>query len=293
MTSPASPASHTSIWQHLFKTPYRLGWVEVEGVNTRYLEAGRADAPVVIMLHGTAGSLENFSANYAAYAQHFRVIGIDMLGCGWTDKPERDYLITDYAEHVRGFMDAMGIKSAAMVGVSLGAWVGAALALAHPPRVRKLVLVAPAGIITDVEEERRFAEGIRKRRGAAAADPSWESVAAAMQGLVLKPESLADELVAIRLEIYRNPLMKAAMPRLLAFSLGGQALSEAQWRSLTLPIQVIAAVDAPNMFLGNAYAIAKTAPNVQVVEIKGCDHWAQYEQPEVFNPHSIAFLQCT
>ena len=281
---------HTSIWQHLFKTPHRLGWVDVAGVSTRFLEAGPADAPVVVLLHGTAGSLENFSANYAAYAQHFRVIGLDMLGCGWTDKPEHDYLIKDYAEHLRGFLDAMDINQAAVVGVSLGAWVGAALALAHPQRVSKLVLVAPAGIITDAEEERRFAEGVRKRRSAAAAAPSWESVSTAMRGLVLDPESLADEMVAIRLEIYRDPRMAAAMPRLLAFSLGGQALSHDQWRSLALPIQVFAAVDAPNMFLGNAYAIAKTAPLVELVELKACDHWAQYEQPEAFNRHSIAFL---
>jgi pimeloyl-ACP methyl ester carboxylesterase len=224
-------------------------------------------------------------------AGHFRVIALDMLGCGWTDKPDHDYLINDYAEHVRGFMDAMGIARAAVVGVSLGAWVGAALALAHPVRVEKLVLVAPAGIIIDPEEERRFAEGVRKSRSSAAAEPTWETVSAALKALLLDPEALSDELVAVRLEIYRDPRMKAAMPRLLAFSLGGQALSEEQWRSLTLPVQVIAAVDAPNMFLSNARAIARTAPNAQLVEIKDCDHWAQYEQPETFNRESIAFLQ--
>ena len=281
---------HTSIWQHLFRTPHRLAWADVGGVRTRYLEAGPADAPVVILLHGTAGSLENFSANYAAYAGRFRVIGLDMLGCGWTDKPDHDYLIEDYAGHVRGFMDALGIGAAAVVGVSLGAWVGAALALAHPERVRKLVLVAPAGIILDAEEERRFAEGLRKARSSAASEPTWDTVAAALKALVLNPDTLSDELIAVRLDIYRDPRMQAAMPRLLAFSRGGQALDNEQWRSLALPILVIAAVDAPNMFLSNAYAIAKTAPNVQLVEMKDCDHWAQYEQPEVFNRHSMAFL---
>jgi pimeloyl-ACP methyl ester carboxylesterase len=79
-------------------------------------------------------------------------------------------------------------------------------------------------------------------------------------GLVLDPASLSDELIAIRLDIYRQPAMADAMPRLPAFSLGGQALTHAQWQSLQLPIQVIAAVDAPNMFLKNAYAIAELAP---------------------------------
>jgi 2-hydroxy-6-oxonona-2,4-dienedioate hydrolase len=280
-----------SIWQHLFDTPHRLGRVAAHGVGTRYLEAGPPEAPAVLMLHGTAGSLENFCANVAAYAQHFRVIAIDMLGCGRTDKPEHDYLVTDYAEHALAVMDALGVRQAGVVGVSLGSWVGAALALAHPDRVTRLVMVAPAGIVTDPEEEARVAEGVRKRRSAAAADPTWDTVAQAMKGLVLDPRTLADDLIAIRLAIYQDPRMKAAMPRLLAFTLGGQALTEAQWRSLALPIQVIAAVDAPNMFLGNAYAIGNTAPNVQVVELHGCDHWAQYEQPAAFNEASIAFLR--
>jgi pimeloyl-ACP methyl ester carboxylesterase len=284
---------HTSIWQHLFKTPHRLGWVDVAGVNTRYLEAGPPDAPTVILLHGTAGSLENFSANYAAYSRHFHVIGLDMLGCGWTDKPDHDYQIKDYVEHVRGFMDAMGIAQACVVGVSLGGWVGAALALAHPARVARLVLVSPAGIITDPEEEKRFGDAVRKSRSSAAAEPTWETVSASLSFLVLDAQTLSDELVAVRLEIYRDPRMKAAMPHLLAFSLGGQALDDEQWRSIAAPILVIAAVDAPNMFLGNAYAIARAAPNAQLLEMKGCDHWAQYEQPEAFNAHSIAFLRGT
>lgn len=280
-----------SIWRSLARTPHKLGWVDVQGVQTRYLEAGPADAPVVVLLHGTAGSLENFCANYAEYALHFRVIGIDMLGCGWTDKPDFDYLIQDYANHVRGAMDALAVDSAAIVGVSLGSWVGAALAKAHPERVRKLVMVAPAGIITDPEEEKRVAEGVRKRRSAAAADPTWDTVAAALKGLVLQPDLLMPDLIGVRLDIYSDPRMKAAMPHLLAFTLGGQALSEADWRALSLPILVIAAVDAPGMFLGNAYAIAKTAPQVQLLEMKGCDHWAQYEQPQAFNAASIAFFQ--
>jgi pimeloyl-ACP methyl ester carboxylesterase len=281
---------HKSIWRHMFRTPFQLGWIDVRGVSTRFLEAGPADAPVVILLHGTAGSLENFCANYAAYAQNFRVIGLDMLGCGWTDKPDHDYLISDYADHVIGFMKEMDIQHASVVGVSLGSWVGASMALNHPERIGKLVMVAPAGIITDPEEEKRFAEGVRKRRSAAAADPSWESVASAMKGLVLNPESLMDELVDVRLEIYQDPRMKVAMPHLLAFSLGGQALTDEEWRRLELPIQVIAAVDAPNMFLKNAHAIAQTVGNVEVVEMEGCDHWGQYEQPEAFNKVSIDFL---
>ena len=98
----------SSIWRHLFKTPHRLGYVEVAGVQTRYLEAGPSDAPALLLLHGTAGSLENFCANYADYAQHFRVIGIDMLGCGWTDKPDFDYLIKARISEMASYRKLLG-----------------------------------------------------------------------------------------------------------------------------------------------------------------------------------------
>ena len=278
------------IWQHLHATPHQLRWIDAGGVRTRMLEAGQPDTPPLLLLHGTAGSLENFCANIATFAAHFRVIAIDMLGCGLTDKPAFDYRIQDYADHAMDVLDTLGLQQAAVVGVSLGAWVGAAMALTHPERVRRLVLVAPAGIVVDADEERRFAEGVRQRRSSAASTPTWETVSKAMQGLVLDPSTLSDDLIAIRLEIYRQPAMAAAMPRLLAFSLGGQALTEAQWRSLRMPIQVFAAVDAPNMFLKNARAIASLAPQAVLVEISGCDLWAQYEQPDRFHAASIPFL---
>jgi pimeloyl-ACP methyl ester carboxylesterase len=282
--------NYKSIWKYLFHVPHRLGFVDARGVNTRYLEAGTPGKPILILLHGTAGSLENFCANYAAYAEHFHVFGIDMLGCGATDKPDHDYLIEHYARHVSAFMDTLNLPSASLIGVSLGSWVAAQLAVTEPEKVERLIMVAPAGIIVDAEEERRVAEGVRKRRSAAASTPTWDTVRAAMSGLMLNPDDLIDDLIAIRLDIYQDPRMQAAMPRLLAFSLGGQDLKIEQWQHLQQPILSVAAVDAPNMFLRNAYAIAETAPNAEVVELHGCDHWAQFEQAEAFNALSIEFL---
>lgn len=279
-----------SIWTYLNRTPHVLGTVEAGGVRTRYLEAGSPGRPTVLLLHGTAGSLENFCANYEALSQDYHVLGIDMLGCGYTDKPDFDYMISDYADHAIAFLDAMGVDHAAVIGVSLGSWVGARMALDHPNRVASLTALAPAGIIVDADRERRFAEDVRRRRGAAAADPTWETVTAAMGRLMLKEEDLIEDLVAVRLAIYQQDEMKEAMRHLLAFSEGGNALSTAEWQSIAQPILVLASVDAPNMFLDNAYAIADVAPNAELVELKGCDHWPQFEQPGRFHELVLDFL---
>ncbi|MDO1484619.1 hydrolase [Rhodococcus rhodochrous] len=281
---------YRSVWTYLDNVRHTLDWVDARGIRTRYLETGNPEGPVVLLLHGTAGSLENFCANYGALARTHRVIGIDMLGCGYTDKPDFPYLIPDYAEHALAVLDALGVEQAAVVGVSLGSWVGARMASDHPDRITRLVMIAPAGIIVDPEEEKKFGADVRKRRQNAAQAPSWESVTAAMGRLMLDPEDLIDDLVAVRLRIYQQPEMGAAMGHLLAFTSGGQDLSREEWAALQQPVLVVAAVDAPNMFLDNARLLAEIVPGAELVEMTGCDHWAQFERADEFNELAQRFL---
>jgi 2-hydroxy-6-oxonona-2,4-dienedioate hydrolase len=291
MTEQDKGSSYRSIWTYLHTVPHRMGWVEAGGVSTRYLEAGQPDRPVVLLLHGTAGSLENFCANYGPLSAEYRVIGIDMLGCGYTDKPDRPYTIGDYAGHVLNVLDALEIEEAAVIGVSLGSWVAARLAYTAPERVTALGMVAPAGIIVDQEEERKFGADVRRRRTSAAQVPTWESVTAAMGRLMLNPEDLIDDLVAIRLRIYQQPEMAAVMGHLLAFIGAGQELSHEEWRGIRQTSLVIAAVDAPNMFLDNAHALGELLPNAQLVNLTGCDHWGQFERADAFNDLALEFLR--
>lgn len=284
---------YRSVWSYLSTVPHALAWVDAGGIRTRYLEAGKPDGPVVVLLHGTAGSLENFCANYGALAQEHRVIGIDMLGCGYTDKPDHPYLIADYAGHVLAVLDALGVAEAALIGVSLGSWVGARLAHEHPHRITQLVMIAPAGIIVDPDEEKEFGADVRRRRQNAAQAPSWESVTEAMGRLMLDPGDLIDDLVGIRLQIYQQPEMAGAMGHLLAFTSGGQELTLEEWASLRLPTLVVAAVDAPNMFLDNARLLGQILPEVELVEMPGCDHWAQFERADEFNELAKRFLTAT
>lgn len=290
MTTTPGTGGYRSIWTHLNTVPHRLGWVEANQVQTRYLESGDPAGEVILLLHGTAGSLENFCANYGPLGENHRVIGIDMLGCGYTDKPDQPYLIADYAEHALAVLAALGVERASVIGVSLGSWVGARMAQLAPEVVTSLTMVAPAGIVVDEEKEKAVGEDVRRRRRNAAQAPSWESVTTAMGRLMLDPADLIDDLVATRLAIYQQPEMAGAMGNLLAFTRGDQHLAPAEWRELELPVLVIAAVDAPNMFLDNAYALAEVLPRATLVELSGCDHWAQFEQPAEFHRVALDFL---
>lgn len=286
----AEATDFRSVWTYLNRTPHTLGYIDAQGVRTRYLEAGDRGNPTVLLLHGTAGSLENFCANYEVLSGHYHVIGIDLLGCGYTDKPDFAYQISDYSKHVIDVMDALEVNHAALIGVSLGSWVGAWSALHDPERVSSLTMLAPAGIVVDAVEEKNFGADVRKRRSNAAADPTWDTVTTAMGRLMLNQSDLIDDLVAVRLAIYKTPEMKQAMPHLLAFTDGREMLTDEQWAVLQQPLLVVASVDAPNMFRDNAYRIAEIAPQARLAEMTGCDHWPQFEQPAAFHEIALEFL---
>src|ERR1700744_5805188 len=141
--------NYRSIWMYLKELEFRQGFVDI-GVNgvpvrTRYAEAGGPANPHPILLHGTGGHGEPFAPTLAALSQHFHCVAIDMVGNGFSDKPDYDYEIAVYVEHVLGVMDHFGIPSANFVAMSLGAFVASAMSVGHPDRVDKVILMSPAG----------------------------------------------------------------------------------------------------------------------------------------------------
>ncbi len=81
-------------------------------------------------------------------SQHFRILTLDLLGSGLSDKPDIEYLPDEMLDFCTGFMDALQIPQATLVGNSMGAGVAIGMALTHPTRVDKLVLIG--GLPSDV-----------------------------------------------------------------------------------------------------------------------------------------------
>ncbi|MBI3424859.1 MAG: alpha/beta fold hydrolase [Acidobacteria bacterium] len=117
--------------------------VEVFGQKIHYVEAG--SGPTVILLHGLGGEVSNWAMTIPALSKQFHVIAIDQIGFGQSDKPLLNYRIGTMVDFLAGFYKQAGIAKATLVGNSLGGWIAAAFALAHPDKVEKLVLVDAAG----------------------------------------------------------------------------------------------------------------------------------------------------
>jgi pimeloyl-ACP methyl ester carboxylesterase len=120
--------------------------VTVNGTRIAYLDIG--GGPPVILVHGFGGSMWQWEYQQAALAPHHRVITLDLPGSGLSDKPDIAYTPDEMIAFVRGFMNALGIQKAALVGNSMGAGLVIGMAVAHPERVDRLVLISglPKGV---------------------------------------------------------------------------------------------------------------------------------------------------
>jgi pimeloyl-ACP methyl ester carboxylesterase len=114
------------------------------GLRLRYLEQGERAGHPVIMLHGLADSSYSFSRLLPHLARAHRVLVLDLRGHGESERPLEGYRPRDMAGDVLGFMDALGIERATLVGHSMGTFVARRVALAAPERVAGLVLIASA-----------------------------------------------------------------------------------------------------------------------------------------------------
>src|SRR5699024_2457837 len=103
-----------SIWTELSPLAFRVDYVDAKGVSTRVLRAGNPDAEPVVFLHGTSGHLEAFTRNLKAHAR-YDLHALDMLGHGYTDKPDHPYEIASYVDHLLDYFDAEGISRAHIV----------------------------------------------------------------------------------------------------------------------------------------------------------------------------------
>ncbi|MFE1599820.1 alpha/beta fold hydrolase [Methylobacterium sp. ID0610] len=115
----------------------------IDGVKVFYREAGPADGPVVLLLHGFPTSSHMFRDLIPTLADRYRVIAPDYPGFGQSDAPDHAtfaYGFGRYADMVDGLLGQIGAKSYAMYVMDYGAPVGYRLALKHPERVTGLII---------------------------------------------------------------------------------------------------------------------------------------------------------
>lgn len=117
-----------------------LKTVLVEGNRIAYLDSG--NGPPVILVHGFSASMWHWEYQQTALSTSHRVLTLDLLGSGLSEKPDILYTPNQFVDFFSKFMDALGIKRASLVGNSMGAGLVIGMALVHPDRVNRMVLIS-------------------------------------------------------------------------------------------------------------------------------------------------------
>ena len=120
----------------------RYGFAQADGVRVFYREAGRAEAPVMLLLHGFPSSSHQYRHLIPQLAEHFRVIAPDLPGFGFTEVPaEREYCYTfdALAATMNAFLHELHLEHYILYVFDYGAPTGLRLALTHPERIRGFV----------------------------------------------------------------------------------------------------------------------------------------------------------
>jgi pimeloyl-ACP methyl ester carboxylesterase len=124
--------------------PLESGFFETNGVRLHVVQAGPETGPPVLLLHGFPEFWWTWNAQIAALARAgFRVIAPDQRGFNLSDKPPHidDYRPEERRADVLGLLDALGHERASIAGHDFGAFVAWGLAIEHPERLRKVVVM--------------------------------------------------------------------------------------------------------------------------------------------------------
>ncbi len=205
---------------------------DVNGMRLRYVKVGEA-GPAVILLHGFGGDLGNWLFNQEPLAAGAEVYALDLPGHGQSSKTLADASVPGLAAAVAGFMDAVGIAKAHLVGHSLGGAVSLQVAASHPGRVLSLSLLAPAGLGTAINGAylRGFIEGESRR-----------DMKPVLQQLVADPELITRQLIDDILKFKRTDGVPEALAAIAAGFINGDTqkvdLREVPARA-AVPVQVI------------------------------------------------------
>lgn len=297
MTTPTASTTTTSIWLDLMGSGAGERFYDVGGVRTRVIEAGRPDRPALVLIHGTGGHAETYCRNMGPLSEHFRVLAIDMIGHGYTDRPDAAPDVAAYARHVVAVLDTLGIDRAHVSGESLGAMVAAWVGIAHPERVHKVVMNTGTLARPDAAGQAQLDDLEQRTLALAENGVTRDAIRHRMNWLVADPSRMTDEMIECRLRIYSQDGMLDSVAQIMTSVVGmlrgdhGDAFMAAGvLERLERPTLVLWTEDNPGQTTDLAQRVSADLPDGRFKVLTDCAHWPQFERPDVFNETHISFL---
>jgi len=271
-----------------------INTVTVHNQRIAYLDRGTG--PPVILIHGFGGSMWQWEHQQHTLSQHFRVITLDLPGSGLSDKPDIDYRPDQFVDFLTGFMDAMHIPQATLVGNSMGAGLAIGMALEHPHRVDKLVLI---GGLPQYLMQKLTSPSIRKALQTSA--PSWLVslgnwlfghllTESALKEFIHNPALLTPAVIERSNRNRQRPgILKPIMAMQHVLPLWESGLAR-RLGEITHPTLVMWGEQDRVFPLAVGEELHRTIKGSQFVTIPDAGHIPQWEQPDLVNRSLIAYI---
>lgn len=262
-------------------------FTDVAGINTHYYEAGSGD-PLILIHGGGAGAdaWGNWRGCIGLFAEHFHVFALDMVGFGFSDKPDPAsfaYTQATRVDHISGFIDTLGLSGVNLIGNSMGGITSMGVAIENPQKINKIILMGSAGIRAPISDELKSIM-------------QYDYTAAGMEkivrGLTNPGFEVDPDIVAYRHELSVDPATRSAYDAIMGWLAEQQGLyyEEEYIRRVSQPTLVVNGKLDKVVQLSCAYRLLELIENSSGYILPHCGHWAMIEHPDTFARISTGFL---
>lgn len=258
-------------------------------IRTHFHDVGPRDGSPVLMLHGSGPGVSawaNWRLNMDALAASgHRVLAPDLVGFGYTERPEDVYYSLDtWREQVFAFLDALGLRRIAIVGNSLGGRIALDMAGSRPERIDRMVLMGTPGV------GMTLTEGLKRLR---TYEPSLENMRRMLLDcFAVDPSIITDDLVRTRYEASMQPGMFETYTAMFSDRHAGSQLgiTEEQARAIPTRTLLVHGREDKVVPVEVSWNMVRLLPDADLSVFSHCGHWTQIERADDFNQVVSAFL---
>ena len=261
--------------------------IDVNGIKTNLHDIGTGQP--VMLIHGSGPGVTawaNWRLVMPELSKNYRVIAPDMLGFGFTERPTNTQCnVERWVNHAIGILDALDIEQCDLVGNSFGGGIALALAIRHPKRVRRLILMGSVGVPFTLTPGLDAVWGY---------SPSLTTMKGLLDIFAYDRSLVTDELAELRYEASIRPGFHEAFSSMFPAPrqrwIDALASEEADIRAIQHQTLIMHGREDQIIPLQTSQKLFEWIPKSQLHVFGQCGHWTQIEHAARFSTLVSNFL---